>query len=398
MRRIVFVTGSFGIGGTEKHLGDLIDRLDPTAFDIVIVTMGRDSYSGRIDQSPGRRIRVAPGFGRGFLAAFRGLRALDPDVVVFTLGEFAQFHWNVYLAARLCGADRVAVIEHSIAPEPRALPFSEAIREEPGRLRALARWVTAPVRRRVTTRLAGLVSDATVCVSQAVRDRLVRDYGYPERKTVIRHNGVDVRHFARTAARWPVPPILEGRRGPVAVCVAHFVPPKRFDLLVRAMRGVVARHPESCCVLVGEGPLEESIRSLVRELGLEKSVLFAGAAADVRPYLAAGDVFVLSSDREGLPLVLLEAMAFGLPCVVSDAGGSREAVREGVNGFVVEPGSAAALEQGIERLFSSPELRTRMGESSRRIVESEFEIDGSMAAVGSALLGEEVPVRVRRAG
>ncbi|HEY6064841.1 MAG TPA: hypothetical protein VIY96_01710, partial [Thermoanaerobaculia bacterium] len=128
MRRVVFVTGSFGIGGTEKHLTDLIDRLDPAAFEIVIVTMGRDSYTGRIDQSPGRRIRVVPGFGRGFFAALRGLRALDPDVVVFTLGEFAQFHWNVYLAARLCGAERVAVIEHSMAPEPRALPLSEALR------------------------------------------------------------------------------------------------------------------------------------------------------------------------------------------------------------------------------------------------------------------------------
>jgi glycosyltransferase involved in cell wall biosynthesis len=132
----------------------------------------------------------------------------------------------------------------------------------------------------------------------------------------------------------------------------------------------------------------------VRELGLEQNVLFAGSAADVRPYLAAADVFVLSSDREGLPLVLLEAMAFGLPCVVSDAGGAREAVRDGVNGFVVEPGSAPALEEGIERLFASPELRARMGESSRRIAEQEFE--GSMAAVGSALLGEDL--RARRAG
>jgi len=396
MRRIVFVTGSFGIGGTEKHLTDLIDRLDPAAFEIVVVTMGRDPYTGRIDQSPGRRIRVVPGFGRGFFAALRGLRALDPDVVVFTLGEFAQFHWNVYLAARLCGAKRVAVIEHSIAPEPRALPLSEALREESGRVRAIARWITAPVRRRVTTRLAGLVSDATVCVSKAVRDRLVRDYGYPERKTVIRHNGVDVRHFARAAAPWPVPRILAGHGGPVAVCVAHFVPPKRFDLLVQAMRGIVARHPESCCVLVGQGPLEDSIRALVRELGLERNVLFAGAAADVRPYLAAADVFVLSSDREGLPLVLLEAMAFGLPCVVSDAGGAREAVRDGENGFVVEPGSARALAEGIERLFASPELCARMGESSRRIAEREFEIEGSMAAVGSALLGEELGGR--RAG
>jgi glycosyltransferase involved in cell wall biosynthesis len=97
-----------------------------------------------------------------------------------------------------------------------------------------------------------------------------------------------------------------------------------------------------------------------------------------------------------LPLVLLEAMAFGLPCVVSDAGGAREAVRDGVNGYVVERGSAAALEQGIERLFASPELRSRMGQSSRSIAEKEFEIEGSMRAVGSALLGADF--RARRAG
>jgi glycosyltransferase involved in cell wall biosynthesis len=384
------------MGGTEKHLTDLIERLDPSAFDIVIVTMGKDPYTGFVDRSPGRRVRVVPGPRRGMAAAWRAFRALRPDVIVFTLGAFAQFHWNVYVAARLSGARRVAVIEHSMAPPPHTVTFRVALRAGDGRWSALVRWVTGPLRRSVTTRLAGLVSDATVCVSDAVRDRLVRDYGYPAGKTLTRHNGVDVRHFARAGTRWVVPDILAGRKGPIAVCVAHLVPPKRFDLLVHAMRDVSTRHPGSCCVLVGQGPLEEAIRSLVSDLGVEKSVLFAGAAGDVRPYLAAADLFVLSSDREGLPLVLLEAMSFGLPCVVSDVGGAREAVRNGVNGFVVPPGSAPALAEAISRLFASPDLRARMGESSRRIAEEEFEIEGSMAAVGSAVLGEEF--RARRAG
>jgi glycosyltransferase involved in cell wall biosynthesis len=236
-------------------------------------------------------------------------------------------------------------------------------------------------------RLPGRLCDVTICVSDAVRDRLVHEYHYPEGKTVTRRNGVDTERFARGANVWPTPPILAGESGPVAVCVALLVPIKRIDVLVRAMKTVVARFPECRCVVVGSGPLESQLRALTGELGLEHNVLFTGHRDDVRPYLASADIFVLPSEREGLPLSLLEAMAFGLPCVATQAGGNLEVVRDGLNGYVVPSGSIPALAGAIEGLFGDRKARARMSQNARRTVEEEFDIEKSMAGVKAAILG-----------
>ena len=86
---------------------------------------------------------------------------------------------------------------------------------------------------------------------------------------------------------------------------------------------------------------------MTARLGLESSVTFAGRQEDVRPYLLAGDVLVLPSEREGLPLVLLEAMACGIPCIASDLEGNREVIVEGETGRLVATGSAAELAEAM---------------------------------------------------
>lgn len=381
MQRIVFVTRSLGVGGTEKHLADLIERLDRATCEVVVLTMGLDPYTARLGAKKGPRVRVAAGpRPERFAASWRVFRSLRPRVVVFVNGDLGQFHWQMYLAARFSGAGRVVAIEHSIAKVPER-------QKTRGGAASLGRWL----RRRVTTRLPGLICDTTICVSDAVRERLVREYGYPAAKTITRRNGVDLKLFARGAAVWEVPHgFLAGNgAGPVAVCVSLLVPSKRLDVLIHAMKKVVTHYPESRCVIVGGGVSEGKLRSLVDELGLEKNVLFAGQKDDVRPYLAVGDVFVSASEREGFGLALLEAMAFGLPCVAAEAGGNREVVRDGINALVVPAGSADALADAIARMFGDPEARVRMGKSGRRIAEEEFDIEKSMARVKSAILGGE---------
>jgi glycosyltransferase involved in cell wall biosynthesis len=392
MQRIVFVTGSFGMGGTEKHLAELIERMDPAELDVVVMTMGLDPYTESLRRGRGPRVQVLP-WPRGKISVSssrRTFRSLGPAVIVFVIGDFNQFHWKMYVGARYSGARRVVGIEHLTATPPADPRLSAALRWRGGKWRGLARWVTGPLRRATTSRMAGLLCHETICVSDAVRDYLIREYGYPRRKTITLRNGVDVRHFSRNGGNWPTPPILTGRGGgPIAVCVSRLVPPKLVDCLIHAMKRVTARFPASRCVIVGEGPQEEELRSTVRRLEMEESVLFAGHMEDVRPYLAAGDIFVLPSEREGLPLSVLEAMAFGLPCVAGEAGGNREVIRDGVNGFVVPCRSAQALADAIERLFDDPKERVRMGKNARRIAEEEFDIEKSMAKVKSAILGGE---------
>jgi glycosyltransferase involved in cell wall biosynthesis len=149
----------------------------------------------------------------------------------------------------------------------------------------------------------------------------------------------------------------------------------------------VRKENASCkCVIVGGGPLENELRAMSLELGLESSVVFVGHSEDVRPYLEIGNVFVLPSQWEGMPLAVLEAMAYGLPCIVTDVGGNREIIVHGEHGYVVTPGSSAELAKAITHLLSHKEERERMGRNARRRVETCFDIEDTVADIKAALL------------
>ena len=121
-------------------------------------------------------------------------------------------------------------------------------------------------------------------------------------------------------------------------------------------------------MLVGSGPEEGKLRSMANRLGIEDRVVFAGFRHDVPDILSISDVFVVSSLFEGLPTSLLEAMAAGRACVVTDIG---LPVRHMETGLVVKPGNPFALRNAIQALMENGDLRKRLGENARRFVESE---------------------------
>lgn len=148
---------------------------------------------------------------------------------------------------------------------------------------------------------------------------------------------------------------------PVFGAVANFRPEKGHRHLVAAAKHVIQEIPEARLVLVGQGPLESEVRRQVRELGLERSVVFAGHRRDAPRIAGTFDVFTLSSIHEGLAIALIEAMALGVPAVVTRVGGLSEVVEHGKQGFVVTPGKSRALANSIVTLLRDRELRDRMG-------------------------------------
>ena len=127
-------------------------------------------------------------------------------------------------------------------------------------------------------------------------------------------------------------------------------------------------------MLVGEGPLRLELESRARELGISDAVCFRGSAKDVAAILAAIDVSVLTSVKEGCSNVILESMAAALPVVVTDAGGNRELVVDGATGFIVPIDDAEAVAERIVRLLSDRELRRRMGEAGLERVRERFTV------------------------
>src|SRR5439155_15667771 len=128
--------------------------------------------------------------------------------------------------------------------------------------------------------------------------------------------------------------------------------------------------------LVGDGPERERLERLASDLGIDGDVTFAGAVPSdrIHAYYAAADVFCLSSLAEGIPIVLMEAMATGLPVVATRVAGIPELVRDGESGLLVAPGRGDVLAEALRRLADSQELRGAMGSAARSQVATEFEL------------------------
>jgi glycosyltransferase involved in cell wall biosynthesis len=213
-------------------------------------------------------------------------------------------------------------------------------------------------------RLMSPLTSATICVAHGERRAGLRARTCRASRTVVIHNGVPLDGPRRPPRSASDPVTL--------VSVGRLRPPKDFATLLRA---VAALEPGSARLrIAGDGPERAALAAEVARLGLESTVELMGTRTDVAELLAGADVFVLSSDSEGLPMSVLEAMAARLPVVASAVGGVPEAVRDGETGTLVPPRDSAALAEALRRLVADPALRDRLGEAGRRRVEREFSL------------------------
>jgi len=165
----------------------------------------------------------------------------------------------------------------------------------------------------------------------------------------------------------------------VYTCVAGLRPIKNHRLLLQAFAEAVQRLPDALLLLVGppdrlNPSYAESLKALAQELGLGQRVRFLGSRADVPDILRASDVFVLSSDYEGNPLSVLEAMAAGLPVVSTAVGGVPELVQDGATGLLVTAGDAHALAEAIVQMGRDPMRRAVMGDAARQTALQRFDV------------------------
>ena len=268
----------------------------------------------------------------------RVFREIKPDIVVLVYGTLWLLPWFATLAARLAGVEKLYAIHH-LMPQPPPDLWIVEIKSPRDVLRLLfGKRLRKPLGVRVAARLCNM----TVCVSNAVRDALIKRYGFPEHKVKTIHNGISPANFVATAADRNNQQEDKFKICPndfLLVCTARLSAEKGIDVLLSAMGKIVREHPECKRIIMGEGHLRDELIEQVKSLELGQHVFLEGFQADVRCCLAAADMFVLSSYVEALPYAILEAMASGLPCVVTDVGGNGEAVVNNVTGLVVRPGS-----------------------------------------------------------
>ena len=220
--------------------------------------------------------------------------------------------------------------------------------------------------------------DAAVGVSDPVTDELHRTWprGAETGRISLVRNGVDVAGMqstripaadARAALGTP-------RNVPVIVLVGHFRPEKGHDVLLEALVRLARRDVQVLFVGRDDG-LETSVRAHTERLGLATQVRFLGFRRDVGTVLAAADLLVMPSLREGLPVALLEACAIGTPVVATPAGGISDVIRNGETGRLVPIGDAAALAAAIDHALADPVGTRRMAEAATERVATMFSLE-----------------------
>ena len=229
------------------------------------------------------------------------------------------------------------------------------------------------------------------CISEWHRtfyqDELVRA-GAPrlaEQRLPVVRCGVDISEFVPVESRRP------GRLR--MLTVGRLIEKKGFDLLLRALAAQSEDAPDFECVIMGGGEESEALAALCEELGLEDRVTFTGAVPnhEVRERLQHADLFVLpcrvakSGDRDGIPVVLMEAMASGVPVVAGDIPSIRELVRDDHSGLLVEPESVDMLAPAIGRLLGDHEVRARLAAGGRAWVVEEFSLEQNVARIAAAI-------------
>jgi glycosyltransferase involved in cell wall biosynthesis len=350
MRRVLFYIWSLGVGGAEKHTLDLAAALRRRGVDARVL-VHRGGCDPALNPDPELPIGQVGGGGFAKVAdwarAWRAMAELKPDVVV--------------------GVNQSATIVASLGRALGRVPCEVLSVFHTTQLAKRSDWP------KMLAYLAATAGGRTVfCSANQLRFWRARGFGGATR---VITNGIDVGRFSPAGA-----PEREAARAAldlspddyVVGLVAAFRPEKNHGGLLEAVAALRARGVPAKALLVGDGPRRQAVAALAETLGVSDHVLMVGRHADVRPFVTAMDVGVLSSTAvETFSLAALELMASGLPMVMTDIGGASEMVEDGRNGFLVPPGDVAALADRLERL-ADPARRTAFGRAARDNVVAAF--------------------------
>jgi glycosyltransferase involved in cell wall biosynthesis len=349
--RILLLTTSMGMGGADKLLLTAAQTMRSHGNEVSIVSLTPLGPMGLEAQSLGisiQSLEMRRGIPdpRGLIRLAQLVRKWKPDVV-----HSHMVHANL-MARALRLLVRIPVLISTIHNI-----------YEGGRLRMAGYRLTN-----------GLVDHMTI-VSQAAADRFVNEGIVPRRLLTVVPNGVDVDQFRNVpaSARETIRRSLGLDGEFVWLAVGRFEIAKDYPNMLRAFAQVRQREARAVLLLVGRGSLQGEVEALVGELGLRSAVRFLGVRHDVPEVMSAADGYVMSSAWEGMPMVLLEAAAAGLPIVATRVGGNHEVVRDRDSGLLVPPSDADALAGSMLRMMELPPgQRQAMGERGREHVRTQY--------------------------
>lgn len=349
VKDILFVTVGYTLGGSERMIQRIAPQLMERGYNVrVLAFKGWGPISENLGKMGIECVSLS-GWGRFDIRVlwryFLYLLRFPPDIII-------AFLYRAYIPTRIfgwiLGIPNISSIE------------------------GVMQWIS-PVQRFLDRVTAPLTFVVRVC-SKAVAEFVTEKLYIPEKDIVIILNGIDVREYQIKFNRNKklIELELDPEEKIVGTVSRLYEPTKGIKFLLEAARNL-QKKIDFHLLLVGGGKDEERLKEMAGEMGVKAT--FLGERVDVAELLSVMDVFVLSSLYEGLPVSLLEAMASGLPVVVTNVGGMPEVVIDGETGFIVEPGQVEQLSESIKELLLDNNLRRRFGESGFQRVEKNYSIE-----------------------
>lgn len=352
--RVGFVVHVMQVAGAEVLVRETIRRLagklTPTIFCLDAVgRIGEELIRDGVDvvsfgRKPGRDWRVS----RHLAAAVR-----ERDIDVIHAHQYTPFFYAA-LAKPLCRfRPRLILTEHG--------------RHYPDRV--------SPIRRAVNRLVLDRLADAVTACCQFSAVGLTKTDGFVGRRIAIIENGIEVDRYGPPADK----AIAKHDVGldPDRRCIIHVArhhPVKDQPTLLRAFAAAVPALPRVDLIMVGDGPQRGELESLAVELRIPDRVKFLGIRDDIPDLMRAAEMFALTSLSEAASLTLLEAMASGLPVVVTNVGGNPEIVRHEREGLLFPRGDVTACAAAFRRLFDDPAFAEQLGASGRRRVSERYQL------------------------
>jgi glycosyltransferase involved in cell wall biosynthesis len=367
-------------GGLETHAVELATTLAGTGLDVRIACIGSATASifrARTLSVP--IVEVAePPTSWGFVHWLKAFRTLGADACIFEKGTLHTGSAALDFAARL--TFRAYVTIEQLEPPPLA---------PPGGRRVLGFPATGPwwYQQRLSGWLRSVGPHRIVCISNAVRDALHRDYGFSSKATVIINNGVDSTRF-HPSSKGPARKAYGiADEMNVVATACRLVPEKGVDVAIRAFARVVrGGRTDSVMLVAGDGVERGALESLVGELGLSDGIRFLGFVEDPSRFIPAADVFVVPSRVEAQGIVVLEALASGCDVIATAVGGIPEVVQDSGVATLVAPDDPDGMAERLEgALARSTAERASRAEAARTFVRARFDARTQCERIGELI-------------
>ena len=365
IRLFIFIP-TLGMGGAQKVLINFLRRVDMKKYKIEVCTRDApDKFFESEVKDIGTSLTYLPCkydgcYWRVVWALTRHLYRTPPDAVIGWLPWATCF---TAIAASIVGVPHILTSLHSQSPTrfPLAVP-----------------WWQRPL-----DVLTAYMIDTVIACSNACRSDYIAWSRISPSKIVTIYNGIDANSFQPCTEKH-----IRAIRARLNITSRHVIgivgrlsPEKDHPTFFKAVQILRRAFPSLTALVVGDGPSKAHLTEKVQRMGLSDCVMFLGNRSDAPTIIACLDTLVLTSLTEGMPIVLLEAQALGVPVVTTAAGGAVEVVRHGETGFIVPRGDSDKVAESISELLLNQSFRQRLSLNGRRFVLEAFDSNQMAAAI-----------------